>query len=109
MAVHLTETAVKQVKRMMLKHELGDGYGLRLGVKAGGCAGREYVVELEEGPREKDRVYEFGELRVFVDPKSYLFIHGLEVDFKETLLEAGFIFRNPNASSSCGCGTSFAV
>ena len=108
MAITLTENAVSQVKKTLLQNELGESYGLRLGVKAGGCAGREYVVELDE-KSEKDRVYEFDGLSVFIDPKSYLFLTGLEIDFKQTLLESGFTFANPNASSQCGCGTSFAV
>ncbi len=108
MAVTLTDSAVAQVKKTLAQNELGESYGLRLGVKAGGCAGREYVVELDEST-DKDRTYEFDGLKVFIDPKSYLFLAGLEIDFKQTLLESGFIFNNPNASSQCGCGTSFAT
>lgn len=109
MAIELTEAAVSQVRQMMSKHDLGEGYGLRIGVKAGGCAGREYVVDLEEGPTEKDRVFEFDDVKVFVDPRSYLFVNGLRLDFFETMLEQGFKFENPNAASSCGCGTSFTT
>ncbi len=109
MAIELTEAAVSQVRRMKAKHDLGDDYGLRIGVKAGGCAGREYVLDLEEGPGEKDRVFEFEDVKVFVDPRSYLFVNGLCLDFFETMLEHGFKFENPNAASSCGCGTSFTT
>lgn len=109
MAIELTDKAVGQVRKMLSKHELGDEYGLRIGVKAGGCAGREYLLELEEGPQERDRVFEFEDVKVFVDPRSYLFVNGLRIDFFETLLEAGFKFENPNATSACGCGTSFTT
>jgi iron-sulfur cluster assembly protein len=108
MAIELTPSAVQQVKDMMAKHELGEGYGLRLGVKAGGCAGREYVLELEEGPGERDRVWDYDGVKVFCDPKSYLFINGLVLDFNNSLLGGNFVFNNPNASASCGCGTSFS-
>lgn len=108
MAIELTPSAVQQVKDMMAKHELGEGYGLRLGVKAGGCAGREYVLELEEGPAERDRVWEYEGVKVFCDPKSYLFINGLVLDFKNSMLGGNFVFNNPNAVASCGCGTSFS-
>ncbi|MCA9562628.1 MAG: iron-sulfur cluster assembly accessory protein [Myxococcales bacterium] len=109
MAIQLTEKAVEQVRKMMEKHELGEGYGLRVGVKAGGCAGREYLLELQEGPQERDRVYDFEGVTVFCDPKSYLFVNGLVIDFKDSMLGGGFKFDNPNAQSACGCGTSFAV
>lgn len=109
MAIQLTPTAVHQVRRMMEKHDLGEGYGLRIGVKAGGCAGREYLLELGEGPGEKDRVWNCEGLTVFCDPRSYLFINGLTIDFVETMLGGGFKFNNPNAISACGCGTSFTT
>ena len=109
MAIGVTESAVRQIKRMKAKHGFGDEYGLRVGVKAGGCAGFEYQMELEVGPRERDRVYEYDGVNVFCDPKSYLFVNGIELDFSENLLGGNWVFNNPNASSSCGCGTSFAT
>ena len=109
MAIELTREAVEQVKQMMAKHELDEGYGLRVGIKAGGCAGFEYALDLEEGPGEKDRAYDFDGVTVFCDPKSYLYINGLTIDFKTSMLGGGFMFINPNASSSCGCGTSFTT
>jgi len=110
MAIRLTEQAVEQVKKMASKHALADGWGLRVGIKAGGCAGYEYKLDLEETPGDKDRVIEHdGGVSVFVDPKSYLFINEVVIDFSDNLLGGGFKFENPQAASSCGCGTSFSV
>jgi iron-sulfur cluster assembly protein len=108
MAIELTTNAIEQVKKMMSKHELGEGWGLRVGIKAGGCAGYEYQLELDER-HERDRVFEYDGIQVFCDPKSYLFIGDVRLDFHDSLLGGGFKFENPKAASSCGCGTSFSV
>jgi iron-sulfur cluster assembly protein len=83
--------------------------GLRLGVRGGGCSGLSYVVEWEAAPSERDRIFERDGGRVFVDPKSAPFLEGTVVDWQRTLMQSGFVFRNPNVKSSCGCGESFAV
>jgi iron-sulfur cluster assembly protein len=84
--------------------------GLRLGVRGGGCSGLSYVVDWEAaGPAEGDEVFERDGGRVFVDPKSARFLDGTVVDWQRTLMQSGFVFRNPNVKSSCGCGESFAV
>ena len=108
MAIRVTESAIRQIKVMKTKHGFGDSYGLRIAIKAGGCAGFEYIIELEKGPLDHDRVYEFDGASIFLDRKSYLFINGIELDFSENLLGGNWVFNNPNATSSCGCGTSFA-
>jgi iron-sulfur cluster assembly protein len=83
--------------------------GLRLGVRGGGCSGLSYVVDWAAAPSDGDRVFERDGGRVFVDPKSAPFLEGTIVDWQRTLMQSGFVFRNPNVKSSCGCGESFAV
>ncbi len=103
--IHLTENAVRRVREVVEKEHKG---GLRLGVRGGGCSGLSYVTRYEEAAAGKDRVFEFDGVKVFVDPKSYLFLDGLTLDWKDTLMEQCFVFINPNATKSCGCGTSFS-
>ena len=96
--------------------------GLRLGVRGGGCSGLSYSIRFDSQPRERDRVFVFGEgvetpgdptgakpVRVFVDPKSFLYLAGMVLDFEETLMRQGFTFINPNSTKSCGCGSSFTA
>ncbi len=83
--------------------------GLRLGVQGGGCSGLSYNIRFDTQPRERDRIFQFGDVRVFVDPKSFIYLHGMTLDYQETLMQQGFVFVNPNASKSCGCGTSFSA
>lgn len=103
----ITPAAIKQVKR--LREKKGDEtLGLRLGVKGGGCSGLSYVMRLEETPGPKDLVFEVDGVRVFVDPKSARFLTGVTLDYSlANLLEGGWKWTNPNATKSCGCGTSF--
>jgi len=105
--VILTPAAAKQVRYLMQKK--GDlSLGLRLAVKGGGCSGLSYVMNLEPAPRPNDLTYELEGIRIFVDPKSARFLRGTTLDFSlRNLLEGGFLFHNPNASRTCGCGTSF--
>ena len=83
--------------------------GLRVGVQGGGCSGLSYNIRFDSQPRERDRVFQFGDVRVFVDPKSFIYLHGMMLDYEETLMQQGFVFKNPNAQKSCGCGTSFSA
>ena len=105
--VTLTDAAVVKIKAMMDK-EGKPGYGLRVGVVTGGCAGLSYDLRFQKNPYDNDTVMERGDLQVFINPESLSFIKGLEIDYVDTLKESGFKYRNPNASSSCGCGTSFS-
>ena len=107
--VHISENAGKLIKKMTDRHGMAAG-GLRIGIKAGGCSGLSYTFAWEPTPRDGDHVFEGPEgSRLFVDPKSHRFIDGTTLDYDTSLVSKGFIFNNPNAKSSCGCGTSFSV
>jgi iron-sulfur cluster assembly protein len=107
--LQLTERAIKRVRAAMAKESvLPEEGGLRLGVMGGGCSGLSYSIKFDTQPRERDRIYEFDGVRVFVDPKSFLYLHGMTLDYEETLMRQGFNFINPNSTHSCGCGSSFS-
>ena len=108
--LNVTERAVKRIRVAMTKEGISplEG-GLRLGVKGGGCSGLTYSIAFDTQPRERDRIFEFSGVRVFVDPKSFVYLHGMTLDYEETLMRQGFTFINPNSTRSCGCGTSFSV
>ena len=103
----LTDSAVEKIKSMIEK-EGKAGYGLRVGVKTGGCAGLSYDMRFQQNPYENDIVIEKNNLRIFVNSESLTFLKGIQIDYVDTLKESGFKYSNPNASSSCGCGTSFS-
>jgi iron-sulfur cluster assembly protein len=108
-AFQISENAAQLIRKMTSRQDLPAG-GLRIGIKAGGCSGLSYTFAWEAAPRESDHVFESAEgARVFVDPKSFTFIKGTTLDYDTSLVSKGFIFSNPNAKSSCGCGTSFSV
>ncbi len=107
--IQVTDRAIARVKSAMEKEGISpEQGGLRLGVQGGGCSGLTYNIRFDTQPRERDRIYQFGGVRVFVDPKSFIYLHGMTLDYQETLMQQGFVFVNPNASKSCGCGTSFS-
>ena len=107
--LQISENAGKLINKMTAKNGLPDG-GLRIGIKAGGCSGLSYTFAWEPAPRTGDHVFEGPDgAKVFVDPKSHRFIDGTTLDYDTSLVSKGFIFNNPNAKSSCGCGTSFSV
>lgn len=108
MPIELTEVAAQEVKRL-LENDNRPDWGVRLGVKAGGCSGLSYSMDLAEAPAEKDKVHESQGIKVFVDPKSYLYLNGMELDFSREMIGGGFQFRNPNATRTCSCGTSFSA
>ena len=105
--VHLTEAAVQKVKAMMIK-EGKEGFALRVSVKTGGCAGLSYDLRFQKTPYDNDIVLQQGDLQIFINPESIAFLKGIEIHYVDTLKESGFQYRNPNAKSSCGCGTSFS-
>lgn len=107
MPVELSDSAKSEVKRLLEKENQA-GYGLRLGVQGGGCSGLSYKM-LFDKERTGDNVLDVGDFRVFVDPKSYLYLNGILFDYVDGLQGKGFKFVNPNAKSSCGCGESFSV
>lgn len=109
MAINMTDSAKKEIRRLLQENEHGPQGGLRLFVKGGGCAGMSYGMEVVADAKESDKTFEDDGVRVFIDPKSYLFLQGTIVDFKESLMGRGFVFENPNATGACGCGTSFSI
>ena len=105
--VAVTPKAIQKIRQAFQK--MGVEGGLRLGVLGGGCSGLSYQFKFDTQPRPKDKVFDFDGVKIFVDPKSLLYLHGLTLDYKETLMQSGFVFDNPNAQKSCGCGTSFTA
>lgn len=106
--VNLTEKAIQQVKTIFETENKGEEYGLRLGVVGGGCSGLSYKIDFDV-KKEKDNVLEFDGVKVFIDLKSSIYLKGVTLDFKDGLNGKGFVFINPNASNTCGCGESFSV
>jgi iron-sulfur cluster assembly protein len=110
-AIEVTEKAIRKIRQAFQKQGV-DGV-LRLGVLGGGCSGLSYQFKFDTKTRPSDHVFEFGgdegRVRIAVDPKSILYLHGLTLDYQETLMQSGFVFHNPNAKKSCGCGTSFTA
>ena len=107
--ITVTDKAIEHIKLAMQKENIApDQGGLRLGVQGGGCSGLSYVIKFDTQPRERDRVFAYGDVRVFVHPKSFIYLHGMVLDWEESLMQRGFVFTNPNAKKSCGCGTSFS-
>jgi iron-sulfur cluster assembly protein len=107
--LQVTAKAVKRIRMAMAKEGISpEEGGLRLGVMGGGCSGLSYSIKFDTQPRERDRIFEFDGVRVFVDPKSFLYLHGMTLDYEETLMRQGFNFINPNSTRSCGCGSSFS-
>ncbi len=107
--VSLTPQAIKEVRRMIESEHPGKtDLGLRLGVKGGGCSGLSYSLNFDQ-KHEGDNAFDFEGLKVFVDPKSLLYLQGTALDYVDTLQAKGFRFVNPNAAKSCGCGESFSV
>ena len=104
--VLLTESAISKIKELLEKEETGKG--LRLGVKGGGCSGLSYSVAFDF-EKEKDNVQEVGGFKIYLDPKSTIYLKGIELDHQGGLEGKGFVFRNPNASNTCGCGESFSI
>lgn len=105
--VQITESAAHRIKELLDQDER-DLTGLRLKVVGGGCSGLQYKMDLDD-PRPTDRVFEYEGAKVIVDLKSLLYLGGTELDYRETLMEAAFVFQNPNVKRSCGCGASFVV
>jgi len=108
--IQVTERAVKRIRTAMAKEGVSPTEGgLRLGITGGGCSGLSYNIRFDTQPRERDRIYQFDDVRVFVDPKSFIYLSGMILDYEETLMRQGFNFINPNSSRSCGCGSSFSA
>jgi iron-sulfur cluster assembly protein len=106
--VSVTELAAKRVREIVANAD-GSAEGIRIGVKKGGCAGMEYTVDLVRQAEPRDDVVDVGGAKVFVNPEATLFLLGTEMDFEVTKLRTGFVFRNPNQTSACGCGESVEI
>jgi iron-sulfur cluster assembly protein len=107
MAITMTEAAVKHVRGYM--ENRGKGEGLRVAVRTTGCSGMGYVLEFVDEVSDDDQVFEHDGIKIVVDPKSFIYLDGTELDFVKEGLNEGFKFNNPNARSECGCGESFGV
>ena len=108
--IQVTGRALKRIRIAMAKEGVSPTEGgLRLGIQGGGCSGLSYNIRFDSQPRERDRVYNFEDVRVFVDPKSFIYLHGMILDYEETLMRQGFNFINPHSTKSCGCGSSFSA
>ena len=108
--IQVTDRAIKRIRIAMAKENISpEEGGLRLGVLGGGCSGLSYSIKFDTRPRERDRVYDYDGVRVFVDPKSFIYLAGMVLDWEDSLIKQGFNFINPNSSKSCGCGSSFSA
>lgn len=107
MAITLTTAAAQRVQDFLSNR--GKGQGLRLGVKTTGCSGMAYVLEFADAQEEGDEVFESQGVKIFVDPKSLVYLDGTELDYGKEGLNEGFKFNNPNEKATCGCGESFTV
>jgi iron-sulfur cluster assembly protein len=108
LAVSVTPKAVQKAKDALARRGTPGAF-LRLGVKGGGCNGFSYVIEFADEARSRDRVFDFDGLKVVVDPKSLVILHGSTLDYEVKLMQHGFKFVNPNEKTACGCGESFGV
>lgn len=106
--VLLGDSAVERLRKLLSERNTPQA-GLRIAVRGGGCSGLAYHMEWAEAAKERDKVFERDGVRVFVDPKSYLYLMGTELIFEETMMASGFKLRNPNEKNACGCGESFTV
>ena len=109
MPIILSETAAREIKTIITQQNLPEAETkLRVGVKGGGCSGFSYMLDLTEEPKgEMDEEIECNGVKILCDMKSYLYLTGVEIDFKDEVMGRGFVFKNPNATSTCGCGSSF--
>jgi iron-sulfur cluster assembly protein len=105
----ITPRAAQEIRKIKADNKIPETHALRLGVKGGGCSGLSYVLAFEERPRDNDAVMTIENLTVHVDPKSLFYLSGTTVDFSDGLSGRGFVFSNPNATRTCGCGHSFGV
>jgi iron-sulfur cluster assembly protein len=105
----LSEKARSEITKIMAANNIPETYGLRVGVKGGGCSGLSYSLGFDKEAREGDKLVEIDGVRIFVDPKSLFYLSGTQLDYTDGLNGKGFVFNNPNATKSCGCGSSFGV
>lgn len=107
--INISARAAEEIRSLKTKNGIPEAHGLRLGIKGGGCSGFTYVLAFDEISREGDLVFEKQGVILFVDPRSMMHLSGTELDFSDGLNGRGFVFNNPNAARTCGCGSSFGV
>ena len=110
MSIKITEAAATKIKELLKEQNLPEATaGLRFGIIGGGCAGFEYVFDLDSEATKFDEIFEQSGSKVFCDKKSYLFLNGTQLDYQKTVMSQGFVVINPNSKGGCGCGRSFSV
>lgn len=107
--IKITSKALKEVHNIKSQNTIPDDYGLRVGVKGGGCSGMSYTLGFDAAAKENDKVMDANGVKVFIDPKSIFYLMGVTLDYSDGLMGRGFTFNNPNATKTCGCGSSFGV
>jgi len=107
--IKITEKAVSEVRKIMEENKIPENYGLRVGVKGGGCSGLTYTLGFDAEAHEGDTIIDSNNVKLYVDGKSLFYLTGTELDFTDGLNGKGFVFNNPNAVKTCGCGESFGV
>lgn len=107
--IMVSDKAAKEIKRIMKENNIPGDYGLRIAVKGGGCSGLTYSLGFDQTLKENDTLIEANDIKIFIDGKSFFYLLGTELDFSDGLNGRGFIFTNPNATKTCGCGESFGV
>ncbi|SEN09152.1 iron-sulfur cluster assembly protein [bacterium A37T11] len=106
--VSLTDGAIKELKKLREQQEITEDFGLRVGVEGGGCAGMNYILGFDQ-KKDGDSEFELSGIRIYMNKAHGLYLAGMEIDFQHGLNSRGFVFNNPNASKTCGCGTSFSA
>lgn len=106
--INVTDKALEKIRSIALTDKKNKDDGLRLAVMGGGCSGFSYKIEFSS-PKENDNILDFNDIKIFIDPKSSIYLNGTTLDFKDGLEGKGFVFQNPNAKNTCGCGESFSI
>ena len=106
--INVSDKAVEKIREILLEEKKED-WSLRIGVKGGGCSGFTYALDIAQAAGENDQVFDFSGVKIIVDQKSFIYLSGAELDFADGLQGSGFVFNNPNASRTCGCGNSFGA
>lgn len=107
--ISITAKAISEVKKIATENNISENFYLRVGVKGGGCSGLTYTLGFDETPRDGDTIIDQNGIKLLVDGKSLFYLSGTELDFTDGLNGRGFVFNNPNAVKTCGCGNSFGV